>query len=334
MSTNTNQNPKILCVVERAGAGLDDTAWELLGAARALAGEGGSVGAALLGEGVGELANELARGYDDVWVFDDARFASWDGEAYARALAPLAQREQPALILAAHTNLGIDFAPGFSVRAGVPLLPDCLSLESAGDGSAWEAVRTVYGGKVHARMTCTPSEQGAMATLRAGAFAAAEPGAEATGRVHAEDVGDDVGQGRRPVRTVEPEASEVDITQAAVLVAVGRGIEDEENLEIVQSLAEALGGEVACSRPVVDKGWLPKSRQVGTSGLTVKPKVYLAVGISGSFQHVGGIKGSPFLVAINKDARAPIFGVADVGVVGDLFDVVPALEAKIREAKG
>ena len=323
---------KILCIVERAGSGLDDTAWELLGAARALAGEGGRVGAALLGEGVGDLATELARGYDDVWVFDDARLASWDGEAYARAVAPLAAREEPALILAAHTNLGIDFAPGFSVRVGVPLLPDCLVLEHADGG--YEAVRAIYGGKVHARFACAPSEQGAMATLRAGAFAAAEPGADAVGQIHAEAVPDDVGQGRRPVRTVEPDAGEVDITQASILVGVGRGIEDEENLEVVQSLAEALGAEVACSRPVVDKGWLPKSRQVGTSGLTVKPKVYVAVGISGSFQHVGGIKGSPFLVAINKDTRAPIFGVADVGVVGDLFDVVPALEEKIREAKG
>jgi len=324
---------KILCIVERAGPGLDDTAWELLGAARALVGDGGRVGAALLGEGVGDLASELARGYDDVWAFDDARLASWDGEAYARAVAPLVAREQPALILAAHTNLGIDFAPGLSVRAGVPLLPDCLALEHA-DGGTFEAVRAIYGGKVHARYACTPSEQGVMATLRAGAFAAAEPGAAASGEIHTESLADDVGQGRRPVRTVEPEAGEVDITQASILVGVGRGIEDEENLEIVQSLAEALGGEVACSRPVVDKGWLPKSRQVGTSGVTVKPKVYVAVGISGSFQHVGGIKGSPFLVAINKDARAPIFGVADVGVVDDLFDVVPALEEKIREAKG
>lgn len=327
------QSRFVLCIVERAGSGLDDTAWELLAAARRLAGDGGRVGAALTGSGVGDLGSELARGYDDVWVFDDERLASWDGEGCARALAPLIAREKPGLILAAHTNLGIDLAPGLSVRVGVPLLPDCLVLEPA-DGGTYEAVRAIYGGKVHARFVCTPSEQGVMATLRAGAFAAADVGSDATGTVHAEAVPDDVGQGRRPVRTVEPDAGEVDITQATILVGVGRGIEDEENLEVVQSLAKALGGEVACSRPVVDKGWLPKSRQVGTSGLTVKPKVYIAVGISGSFQHVGGIKGSPFLVAINKDPRAPIFGVADVGIVEDLFDIVPALEEKIREAKG
>jgi electron transfer flavoprotein alpha subunit len=139
---------------------------------------------------------------------------------------------------------------------------------------------------------------------------------------------------RRAVRTVEPEAGDVDITQAELLVAVGRGIDEEENLELVQSLADAMGAVVCASRPVVDKGWLPKSRQVGTSGLTVRPKLYLAVGISGSFQHMGGIKGAPYLVAINKDRAAPIFGVADVGIVGDLFEVVPALEEAIKNAKG
>lgn len=322
----------VLCIIERSASGIDDSAWELLGAAHSLAADGARVGAAVLGEGLEAAASELARAFDDVWVFDDPRLATWDGEAYARALAPLLERERPALTLLAHTNLGIDLAPGLSVRADAPFLADCLSLKAVDGG--WEAVRSVYGGKVHARVSCTPSDTGALVSLRSGAFAAATPGAGGSGEVHAESVGDDVGRGRRTVRTVTPDAGEVDITQASVLVGVGRGIEEEENLEIVQSLAAALGGEVACSRPVVDKGWLPKSRQVGTSGVTVKPKVYIAVGISGSFQHVGGLKGSPYIVAINKDARAPIFGVADVGVVGDLFDIVPALEEKVREAKG
>jgi len=322
----------VLCIVERSRTGVDDSAWELLGAARALASGGARVGAALLGQGLDETAAELSRGFDDVWVFDDPRLATWDGEAYARALAPFLAREPFDLVLLAHTNLGIDLAPGLSVRAGMPLLADCLSLKAADGG--WEAVRSVYGGKVHARVRCASSGGGTLASLRSGAFAPVLPAAEATGARHAECVGDDVGRGRRVLRTVEPDAGEVDITQAAVLVGVGRGIEEEENLEIVRSLAEALGGELACSRPVVDKGWLPKSRQVGTSGVTVKPKVYVAVGISGSFQHVGGLKGSPYIVAINKDARAPIFGVADVGVVGDLFDIVPAFEEKVREARG
>lgn len=320
----------VIVIVERTASGLDDSAWELLAAARSIAGEGGRVGAALLGQDVQPIAEALAKGYDDVWVFDDPRLAVPDGEAWAATLAPLLERERPFVTLLAHTNLAIDLAPGLSVRADVPLLPDCLSLDVEDDHLA--CMRSIHGGKIHARVVAAPSERGFMATVRSGAYAAAEA-AGGGGSIHTEAVPTDIGAKRRYVRTVEPDPGEVDITQAEVLVGVGRGIEEEENLEIAQSLAKALGGEVACSRPVVDKGWLSKSRQVGTSGVTVKPRVYVAVGISGSFQHVGGIKGSPYVVAINKDPRAPIFGVADVGIVGDLFDVVPALEKKVREVK-
>jgi electron transfer flavoprotein alpha subunit len=126
----------------------------------------------------------------------------------------------------------------------------------------------------------------------------------------------------------------VDITQSEILVVVGRGIEEEDNLQIARDLADALGAEIACTRPVVDKGWLPKTYQIGTSGVSVRPKVYLAAGVSGSFQHMGGVKGGPYIIAINEDAAAPIFSVADVGIVGDLFDILPLLEEKIREARG
>jgi electron transfer flavoprotein alpha subunit len=321
---------KILAIVERAGGGLDESAWELLAAGRALAGDGGKVAAALLGHEIGGIATELATGFDEVHVFDDARLTDPDGEADGLALEALIAREKFEVILAPHTNRGIDLAPGLSVKLGVPLLADCFTLEWKGEQLSGQ--RTVFGGKVHATVTAAPSEKGCMATLRGGAFPAATPSGDA-GTVHAESLPDDFVPRRKVLRTLEPEAGEVDITGAEILVSVGRGIEDDENLEIVEALAEALGGEVCCSRPVVDKGWLPKSRQVGTSGLTVSPKVYLAVGISGSFQHIGGIKGSPYVVAINKDPAAPIFGVADVGIVGDLLEVVPALEDEIRKAK-
>ncbi|MBI4882357.1 MAG: electron transfer flavoprotein subunit alpha/FixB family protein [Planctomycetes bacterium] len=173
-----------------------------------------------------------------------------------------------------------------------------------------------------------------MATLRPGAFPAAPAPQGAGAAIHAEAVPAALTPRRRCLGTVAPEPGAVDITQSAVLVAVGRGIEEEENLGIIHSLAEALRADVACSRPVVDKKWLPRSRQVGTSGVTVKPKVYLAIGISGSFQHMGGVKGGPFIAAINKDPAAPIFSVADVGIVGDLFELVPLLEEKVRELKG
>ena len=139
---------------------------------------------------------------------------------------------------------------------------------------------------------------------------------------------------RRFLEVVAAEVGDVDITKSEILVSVGRGIEDEDNLEIVFDLAEAMGADVSCSRPIVDAKWLEKSRQVGTSGQTVKPKVYMALGISGSFQHIGGIKGSPFIVAINKNSRAPIFQIADVGIVDDILDFVPELTDKINEIKG
>jgi len=143
----------------------------------------------------------------------------------------------------------------------------------------------------------------------------------------------DIAAGRRFLEVVEAEVGDVDITKEDVLVSVGRGIEDEDNIEIAEELAEAIGAVVSCSRPIVDAKWLEKSRQVGTSGQTVKPKVYLALGISGSFQHLGGLKGNPFIVAVNKNPKAPIFQVADVGVVEDLLDFVPVLTEKIQEGK-
>ena len=320
----------ILCVAELQRGQLDDATWELLGAARRVGGEGARVELALIGAGVTPLA-EAAAAFDAVRVFDDERLALPDGGLWDALLVALVKRESYGLVLLAHTNPVLDLAPGLAVRLGAPLLADCLSLEAATDGG-YSALRAVYGGKVHARVKSVPAAV-TVATLRGGAFAAGSA-TGGGGEVVSESLPPDLAIRRRTVRTVEPEAGAVDISQADILVGVGRGIEEEENLELVQSLAEALGAEIACSRPVVDKGWLPKSRQVGTSGVTVKPRVYVAVGISGSFQHVGGIKGSPFLVAINKDAKAPIFGVADVGIVGDLFDVVPALEEKIREMKG
>jgi electron transfer flavoprotein alpha subunit len=167
--------------------------------------------------------------------------------------------------------------------------------------------------------------------IRPGAFAADEDAAAGGSVIDRSGDAKELTSGRRFLELVEAEVGDVDITKEDVLIAVGRGIEDEDNIEIVEELAEAMGAAVACSRPVVDAKWLEKSRQVGTSGLTVKPKVYLACGISGSFQHMGGIKGNPFVVAINKNAKAPIFQVADVGIVTDILDFLPELTEKIEE---
>lgn len=319
--------PTIFVVVERAKGTLDETAFELLAAARGLGDV--TVRAVLLGSGVGDLGTELRRWFDAVHLFDDASLAEPDGDLRARVLAPLLQREQPLATLLPHTNTGMELAPLLAGRIDAPLIADALALDT--DGQVVRAVRTVYGGKVRA---CVAAKPGVVVSLRPGAFPPPASAPEAGGTLHAEPIPEGIAPRRRYVETVPPEPGAVDISQAEVLVAVGRGIEDEENLDLVRSLAEAMGAEVACTRPVVDAKWLEKSRQVGTSGVTVKPRIYLALGVSGSFQHLGGIKGGPFLAAINKDRAAPIFDIADVGIVGDIMDLIPLLEEKIRERRG
>ncbi len=314
---------EVFVILEGAG----DEALELAAAARSL-GEA-RVTAAVFGADEGAAA-ELARAFERVVVFPAAAGGVFDGEWAAACLAPWIAAEAPWLVLLGHTNNGLDLAPLLAAKLDRPMLADCLALEDRGEQLA--GVRAVHGGKVHARVVAAAAP-GFLATVRPGAFAAAA-GEDRGGAVEAGPAPDGFTPRRRLVETVAPEAGAVDITQAELLVAVGRGIEEEDNLDLVRSLAEALGAELACTRPIVDKGWLEKSRQVGTSGQTVKPKLYLTVGVSGSFQHLGGVKGGPFLVAINQDPAAPIFAAADVGIVGDLFDLVPLLEEKIRERKG
>ncbi len=306
---------------------VDETALELAHAARSL-GEVHLTAAVFGAEDAG--CAELARYFDRVVNFPLSPGAVFDAEHAAAALTPWLAAEQPFLILLSHTNNGLDLAPLLAARLDLPMLADCLELGLRDEQLT--AVRTLYAGKVHARVVAD-AKGGALATLRPGAFDGDEA-IDRGGRIETAAVPPGPPARRRLLETVAAEAGSVDITQAEILVAVGRGIEEQENLEIVQSLAAALDAEVACTRPIVDKNWLPKSRQVGTSGQSVSPKVYLAIGVSGSFQHLGGVKGKPFLVAINQDAAAPIFAVADVGVVGDLFDLVPLLEEKIRARKG
>ena len=207
-------------------------------------------------------------------------------------------------------------------------LPDVVDIEGVSDG-VLKAIRQEYSGMVSTHVTCDISN-GAVITPRPGSFQAQETPA-LDGRIvdKSSEIGD-ISTLRKFLEVVEAEVGDVDITKSEVLVSVGRGIEDEDNLELAQELAEAMGADVSCSRPIVDAKWLEKSRQVGTSGQTVKPKVYLAMGISGSFQHLGGIKGSPFIVAVNKNPKAPIFQIADVGIVADILEFMPELTERIE----
>jgi electron transfer flavoprotein alpha subunit len=209
-------------------------------------------------------------------------------------------------------------------------VPDVVAIEGL-DGATLKAVRQEFNGQVSAHLACNISK-GAVISVRSGCFPAGDPGA-AGGKVvdKSAEVGE-LSARRRFVEVLQAEVGDVDITKEDVLVSVGRGIGDKENLPVADELAKAMGAVVSCSRPVVDAKWLEKGRQVGTSGKTVKPKVYLALGISGSFQHMGGLKGNPFIVAVNKNPKAPIFQVANVGVVADLLEFVPELTEKIKKS--
>jgi electron transfer flavoprotein alpha subunit len=307
---------------------LDDSAAELAVAAAQIA-AGEPVTAIVTGNGA-ELAaacQAAAAVYPTVWKFDNADLAYPNAEVVRKLLINVLPAD--GIVLIAHDTFGMDLGPGLSVKLDSAYAADVIGIDAA-DGVTATLVRQEYAGMAYAHMNCDIAG-GAVLTIRPGSFQATEDSA-AAGQVEDKsgDAGD-IASKRRFLEVVEAEVGDVDITKSDVLVSVGRGIEDEENIEIAEELAEAMGAVVSCSRPIVDAKWLEKSRQVGTSGQTVKPKVYLALGISGSFQHLGGIKGSPFIVAVNKNPKAPIFQVADVGIVEDILEFMPELTEKIEE---
>ena len=308
----------------------DDTATELLAAAKAID-PAASVTAVLAGGGDGlqSACDAVAAAYPAVWKIDNPALGYPNAEVIRRALVNIIPKGS--IVLLPHEHFGMDLAPGLSIKLDAAYVPDVVTIEGL-EGETLKIIREEYSGQVSTHVACTVSN-GAVITVRAGAFAPDEGAAGGTVTDKTGEAGDLAETTRRYLETIEAEVGDVDITKSEVLVSVGRGIEDQDNLEIINELAAAMGGDVSCSRPIVDAKWLEKSRQVGTSGQTVKPKVYLALGISGSFQHMGGIKGNPFIVAVNKNPKAPIFQVADVGVVADILEFVPELTEKIEEAK-
>jgi electron transfer flavoprotein alpha subunit len=306
----------------------DDTAAELLAAAQRL--DAPSPCAAIVtgwGADLDRVCEELRGLYPEVWRIADAALAYPNAELVRQALAATVQ--PGSIVLAAHTHFGVDLAPGLSVKLGGAYVPDVVAIDGL-EADVLRVTRQEFGGQVSAHVACDLST-GAVLTIRPGAFRpndAAPAGGQVIDRSGA--VGE-LSARRRVIETIAAEAGDVDITKSAVLVSIGRGIGEQENIAIAEELAEALGAAVSCSRPVVDAKWLDKSRQVGSSGKTVRPRVYLACGISGSFQHLAGLKGNPFLVAINKNAKAPIFRVANIGIVDDLLEFLPALAERVRE---
>jgi electron transfer flavoprotein alpha subunit len=322
---------ELFVLAEQRRGELRDITFEMLTKGRELSQKiDADLTAVLLGHNVKEFAKKLADHAKKVLTVDDARLEDFNAEAYQKVLSHLISERKPLLTLIGHTSFGIDLAPSLATELNVPLATDCINVDF--EEKKPIVVRQVYGGKVNVKASLRTSES-YIVTLRPATFEAQEE--EALGGEIIEipsPLEEDIPY-KKFVEYYEPPAGEVDITAADILVSVGRGIKDTENMPIVEKLAEALGGALACSRPIVDKGWLPSDRQVGTSGKTVKPKLYLAVGISGAFQHVSGMKNADLIIAINKDSKAPIFRAADYGVVEDLFKVVPPLTNKILEEK-
>ena len=317
----------ILVVAEQRQGRLNRASWETIAAAQQAG--GGPITIAVLGSGVDAVAAEVAAAdAAGVIVVDQPALAEYTADGYVAALAALIEQETPSLVFFPHTYQTRDFAPALAARIGRALVTD-VTATKAQDGKALY-VRPVFQGKLTADVEPTgPAPH--LVTWQIGAFRAdaARRGA-APAAIRASGVTVEAGAIRqKPEAPFQEAKAAVDLSQAERIVAVGRGIKGQEHLKIAEQLAQALGAELAASRPICDSGWLPMDRQIGSSGQTVAPKLYVALGISGAIQHVVGMKGSRTIVAINKDAEAPIFEVADYGIAGDLFEVVPAMIAAL-----
>ena len=322
--------PRVFTYIAHTGGVPDDSAAELAAAARKI--DAGDSPTALVtgwGKELDSACDALRVSYAEVWKIANEALAYPNAELVRNALIQVLPAGS--IVLVPHEHFGMDLAPGLSIKLNAAFVSDGVGIETL-DGAALNVVRQEFGGQVSAHVHCDISS-GAVMTIRPGAFKPLET-APISGCVI--DKSGEIGAlaaGRRYLETVVAEAGDVDITKHSILVSIGRGIQDKDNVAIAEELAQVMGAAVSCSRPVVDAKWLDKSRQVGSSGKTVKPRVYLACGISGSFQHLAGIKGNPFIVAINKNPKAPIFQVADVGIVDDILEFLPELTNKIREMR-
>jgi electron transfer flavoprotein alpha subunit len=316
----------ILVIAEQRDGTVNRASWEAIAAAQAL---GETVKVVVLGSALDAPAAELATAAaDEVLVVDDAALASYTADGWVLALAALVAKETPNLVVFPHTYQTRDFSPALAARLGRALVTDVTGIRKDGDRLVFS--RPVFQGKLSADVVAGgPAPH--LATVQIGAFRA-DAAKKGSATVRKADVSIDASTIRqRPEAPFKEAKQSVDLSQAERIVAVGRGIKGQEHLALAQQLAQAMGAEIAASRPICDSGWLPMDRQIGSSGQTVAPKLYVALGISGAIQHLVGMKGSRTIVAINKDAEAPIFEIADYGIVGDLFEVVPAMIKELQK---
>ena len=319
----------ILVVAEQRDGVLNRATWETLAAAQALAGDL-PVKAVVLGQSVSGIAQELAAAVSEVMLVEHAALAAYTPDAFTMALASVITASKPTFVLLPHTYQTRDFVPMLAVRIGVSLITDVTGIN--GTGATATFTRPMFQGKLAGEVR--PVGDGPRCvTMQIGAFRADAVRKGGAGTVTASDVAIDASSIRQVPEAPFKEAKQaVDLGQAERIVAIGRGIKTQENIAIARQLAHALSAEIAASRPICDSGWLPMDRQIGSSGQTVAPKLYVALGISGAIQHLVGMKGSRTIVAINKDADAPIYEVADYGIVGDLFEIVPALISELEKS--
>jgi len=322
----------ILVVVEQREGKLNRVSWETITAGQAIAAATGwTLEAAVVGAAavVGEVA---AKKVAKVYAIESTKLEPYTPDAFAAVLKQFLTAKQSKLVLMPHTYQVRDFVPKLATAMRRTVISDCIGFKH--EGGKLVFTRQMFQGKLAADVSFA-GEGPWFATFQSGAFRGdkAEAG---TAAAPVETVNAEIADGviRNQPQEVFKEAKQaVDLTQAEIIVAVGRGIKEQKNIEIAKVLAEALGGDLAASRPICDNGWLPMDRQIGSSGQTVAPKLYLALGISGAIQHIVGMKGSRTIIAVNKDSEAPIFEIADYAVVGNLFDIVPPLTEEVKKAK-
>ena len=324
----------ILVIVEQREGKLNRVSWETLTAGQAIATATGWVlEAVVVGASVASFAREIAaKKVAKVFAVESPKLEPYTPDAFTAALKQFLASQQPKLVLLPHTYQVRDFVPKLATALQRTAISDCIGYKKEGDKLLF--TRQMFQGKLAADVSFT-CEAPWFVTFQNGAFRGdkVEASAEAA---PVETVTVEIANGvvRNQPQEVFKEAKQaVDLTQAEIIVSVGRGIKEQKNIDLVKQLAEALGGELAASRPICDSGWLPMDRQIGSSGQTVAPKLYLALGISGAIQHIVGMKGARTIIAVNKDAEAPIFEIADYAVVGNLFDIVPPLIEEVKKAK-
>jgi electron transfer flavoprotein alpha subunit len=326
---------KILLITEQREGKWNKVSLETLAAAQQIAQQTkGSLAAAVLGKGVAALAGELASSQlDEILLVEHALLEKYTPDGFTIALRQVLESSKPDLVLLPHTYQVRDFAPKLAASLGKGMIGDCIAYRY--ESGKLIFVRQMFQGRTVADVVFV-GDAPWIATFQAGAFRADLVAKRSSGQAPVKPVPVDLNPEQirtKPLELFREAKQAVDLTQAPILVAIGRGIKAPENIPLAEKLAKLLGGEICASRPICDEGWLPMERQIGSSGQTVAPKLYLALGISGAIQHVVGMKGSRTIAAINKDQNAPIFEVADYGIVGDLFEIVPALIEELERSK-